>query len=441
MAWQLTVVDGADADRFFLLPTNGTAVVGSSHKHADICLNDLYVARTHCEIETEGDRIVITAMTNDKETIVNGQRVRQHMLMPGEVFRVGNSHLRLEEHADALEAEIVDDTFEVLDDESLSIADTTMFGLAPEGSTAGATVKMPAPSVKSGPAPRIEWDELDQLSGYQLAHFKIGPMLGRGHFGAVFRARDTEHRREVALKIIAPNFPAATVELQRFGKAIGAVAKTQEEHLVTWFSAGRSGHYCWIAQELIEGNSLAEILKNLEPSGKQRWVNALKLGLDLATALDAMFQRRIIHGNLTPANVLVTHDRTAKLNDLMFQQALLDSEWQQEKIEGKLLSEMAYLPPERVQPGAYWDASADIYSLGAIVYARLTGRPPHQGDTPGDTIERILHGKLELPKKLVKETPDLFQTVILKMLKASQEERYQNPVELKDALLQVQSRV
>ena len=78
----------------------------------------------------------------------------------------------------------------------------------------------------------------------------------------------------------------------------------------------------------------------------------LKLGLDLAAALDAMAERNIIHGNLTPANVLIGHDRTAKLNDLMFQQALQDSVWQKEKIEGKLLSEMAYLPPERVQPGA-----------------------------------------------------------------------------------------
>ena len=87
MPWRFTVVDGADAERIFMLPDSGTAVVGSSHKFADICLNDLYVARTHCEVEIDGDRVIITATTTEKETIVNGQRIRQHVMLPGEVLR------------------------------------------------------------------------------------------------------------------------------------------------------------------------------------------------------------------------------------------------------------------------------------------------------------------------------------------------------------------
>ena len=75
-----------------------------------------------------------------------------------------------------------------------------------------------------------------------------------------------------------------------------------------------------------------------------------------------------------------------------------------------------------------------------MIYARLTGRPPLQGDTPGETIERILNGKPELPQKFVKETPDLFQTVILKMLTANQEDRYQTPAEVRERLHQVQSK-
>jgi serine/threonine protein kinase len=100
---------------------------------------------------------------------------------------------------------------------------------------------------------------------------------------------------------------------------------------------------------------------------------------------------------------------------------------------------MPYLAPERVDPGAYWDALADIYSLGALIYARLTGRPPLAGPTPGATIEQILRGKIDLPQKYVKETPDRFQTVILKMLARNQEDRYPTPAYVLDRLMQVQA--
>src|SRR5258708_40168534 len=112
MPWHLMVVDGADANRFFVLPDSGTAVIGSSDKYADICLNDLYVARTHCEIEVDADHISLLALTADKDTLVNGRKIQHHVRMPGEVMRVGNSHLKLEAHGDdggVEDAEVVDD--------------------------------------------------------------------------------------------------------------------------------------------------------------------------------------------------------------------------------------------------------------------------------------------------------------------------------------------
>src|SRR5262249_36523928 len=110
--------------------------------------------------------------------------------------------------------------------------------------------------------------------------------------------------------------------------------------------------------------------------------------------------------------------------------AIKDSEWYKVRLQGKLLAELPYLPPERATPGGYWDGLADIYSLGALVYARLTGRRPIQGATPGETIERIQKRKIELPKKYVKDMPDAFQTVLMKMLATSQEDRYQTPEKL-----------
>src|SRR5262249_39843472 len=157
---------------------------------------------------------------------------------------------------------------------------------------------------------------------------------------------------------------------------IRQIAEISEEHLVRWYAAGKTSNYVWISQELIEGESLADLLTKHEPSAKVRWRNALKLGLDLAQALDCLFQRRIVHGNLTPPNILIGLDRTAKLNDLMFEQALEGSAWAAQRRDAKMKATLPYLAPERLEDRPYWNEVSDIYSLGVLIYQRLTGQPP-----------------------------------------------------------------
>jgi serine/threonine protein kinase len=416
MPWRLLVVDGADAKRFFPIPESGSVVIGNSHKHADICLHDLLVARVHCQLDIEDGRVTVTALSDDKETRVNGQKISTHTMEMGEVLRVGNSHLRLEPDPDAeevVEAEVAEEPAEVL--------------------TAVESAEQ-APA-EPAPVPRLSWDELDKLSGHTLAHFEIGPVLGRGHTAVTFKARDTEARREVALKVIGPAFPASGDELQQFARVIRKVAAIQEEHLVTWYAAGKTSRYVWISQELVEGESLAQVFKRGQSASLiLKWRNALKLGIDLAKALDFLAKRNIIHGNLTPANVLIGLDRTAKLNDLMFEEAMRSSQWYGERLEAKLLAELPYLAPERLEEGDYWDRAADIYSLGALIYARLTSRPPFEGSTPSAIIEAIRTGNLVKPRDIVRGCPDEFQAVVLKMLAHNPEHRYETPAQLLEAL-------
>jgi serine/threonine protein kinase len=398
MPWKLLVIDGADASRFFPLPAAGSMIIGNSHKFTDVCLNDLYVARVHCQIETEAEHVAVVALAEDRDTLVNGKKITQHDLQPGDVLRLGNTQMRLEE-----------------DDGSRPDPDEH-FAKSPDE------------------LPGLEWDELDQLSGHTLGHFEIGPMLGRGHHALVFRARDRQARQEVALKVIGPDFPADKAELKHFADTIRTVAEIQEEHLVRWYSAGKTAWYTWISQELIEGDSLAHIMQRDESTAKTKWRNAMRIAQDIGQALDCLFKRHIVHGNLTPANILVAMDRTAKLNDLLFEQAMGKSIWHLEVLEGKVLSELPYLAPERLDESAYWDSLADMYSLGVIVYERLTGRLPFHGKTPADTIDLIRTSQPVMPRKIIGDVPEAFQNLVLKMLKRNQEDRYQTPVELLAAL-------
>src|SRR5438552_18373014 len=96
MAQRLLVIDGADQGRVFALTEGSTLLIGSSTRQADICLNDLYVKRVHCLLHV-GDRLVVKDhQPNTGGIFVNGERVTEHELRPGDILRVGNSHLRLE---------------------------------------------------------------------------------------------------------------------------------------------------------------------------------------------------------------------------------------------------------------------------------------------------------------------------------------------------------
>ncbi len=246
-----------------------------------------------------------------------------------------------------------------------------------------------------------------------------------------FRARDRQARREVALKVIGPDFPASGDELQQFAKTISKVAQIQEAHLVPWYAAGRTNKYVWISQELIEGESLAHVLaRQQSASAMLKWRNALKLGIDLAKALDCLAKRQIFHGDVTPANIMIGLDLNAKLNDTLYTEALKSSRWYGERLEKKLLKQLPYLAPERLEEGAYWDALADIYSLGVVVYARLTGQLPYHSGKVSEMIKAIREGNLIAPRDIIRGCPQAFEDVVLKMLAHNQEDRYQTPAEI-----------
>jgi serine/threonine protein kinase len=399
MVMQLLVVDGADQDRIFTLPEEVELTIGSSRRHTDICLHDLHVRRVHCTVQVQGDRVLVTDGEDSPGTYVNGQKVSTHELRPGDVLRVGNSHLRLQSIGG-------DDEEEAADEEAAPAAPAKL--------------------------PDLPADRLAELSGHTLSHYELGPALGLGHSGVVFRARDLKGGQVVALKVLAPEFPKDTAEMQRFVGAMRRVLPLRHPHLVNLFNAGKTGPYCWFALEYVEGESLTQILERIGSGSRLNWKHAFRLAVHVGRALDFIHGQRLIHGNITPWNILTRlSDKLIKLNDLMLAKALEGSALQSVMVEGKLLAELPYLSPEQADPdSAYVDSLSDIYSLGAVVYARLTGVPPFQGANPEETLALIHGGALVKPRHHQPDIPEAFEAVVLKMLSRHQEDRYQTTEEL-----------
>jgi serine/threonine protein kinase len=398
MPKRLLVIDGADKGQSFLLPEAGTVRIGNSRKHTDICLHDLFVARVHCQIGVEGTRVTVSDQVTPNGILVNGAKVTQRELLLGDVVRVGNSYLRLEESAAAAaEADGTSETNE---------------------------------TVADGPKklPQLPPERLGELTGHTLGHFKVGVVLANGHCGTVFRARDLKTDEAVALKVLSPAFPADAEEMQRFVRVMKPLLAVHHPNLVAPRGAGKAGPYVWVAGELIDGESLAQVIPRLRTARKIEWRPALRVARHAARALDCLRQHHLVHANITPANILLAgEDGPARLADLGLWDALAGSALQRQVLDRKLHAELPYLSPEHINPDVPVDDLSDQYSLGTVVYGLLTGRPPFEGETPEETMARIYDALPVKPKEYQRSIPDGLQAAVLRMLAKYPEDRYPAP--------------
>src|SRR5262249_40825728 len=256
-------------------------------------------------------------------------------------------------------------------------------------------------------------------------------LLGRGRCGVVFRAENLKTKQPVALKVFSPQFPHNDQEAQRFARMLKPLLPLRHPHLVALSSAGKTGAYAWVAREYVEGESLVEVIGRLASAKQRDWRSACQVAVQVGRALDFARKHRLRHGKVTPANVLLQEsDQSAKLADLMLGAALEGSALWQAAQESRPAAELAYLAPEQAEPGAFVDDLSDLYGLGAIVYALLTGRPPFLGDTADEILQQMRgRTKVARPGAFNPTVPAALEKVVMKMLTRRQEDRFQTPAE------------
>jgi serine/threonine protein kinase len=393
MVARLVVIAGQDVGRQYILNSGtGPILFGRSQAHAEHAINDPHVSRLHFQIEEKSGQYILTDQGSSGGTLVNGRKVTQHQLKLGDIIRVGETQLRLQTEAGVPEKEASGD--------------------APKGPT-----------------------RLEDLPGQTLAYFKVEKMLAKGTSGCVFKAHDTKEDRTVALKVLWPEFSKNDEEMQRFVRTMKTLLPLCHPNLVMIYGAGRTGAFCWVAMEYVEGENLTSVIKRVGSDGKLDWKYALRVAVHLCRALNYAQQQQIIHRNITPTNILIrSMDQQALLGDLMLAKALEGSLANQITKPGEILGDVAYISPERTKGTAEIDGRSDIFSLGATIYALLTGRPPFEGLSLLDTIMKIRQAEPKKPKQFQPAIPDAFESLVLKMLAKKPEDRPQTAAELLAAL-------
>ncbi len=263
--------------------------------------------------------------------------------------------------------------------------------------------------------------------------YEIEVVLGRGGMGVVYKARHLALKRAVALKMVLAGGHAGPRELARFRIEAEAVARLQHPNIVQIHEVGEAGGRPYCALEFVEGGNLAGKIDGKPMPARE----AARLVEALARAMQLAHSRNAVHRDLKPANILLTADGTPKITDFGLPRQL-DSD-SGETQAGAVMGTPSYMAPEQASGHAHEAGpAADIYALGAILYACLAGRPPFQGTTVVETLDQVRTQEPVAPSRWQAGVPLDLETICLKCLRKEPEKRYASAAELADDLVRYQ---
>lgn len=261
----------------------------------------------------------------------------------------------------------------------------------------------------------------------RFGRYEIVAELGRGAMGVVYKARDPQIDRLVALKTVSLHGLAPEEEEEfrkRFLYEAQAAGRLHHPGIVTIFDVGEDAtdHSPYIVLELVAGETLNRILSREK---KLPIAPALQLATELADALDYAHAQGVVHRDVKPANILVTDDGHAKIADFGIAKLNLSHF----TLPGKVLGTPAYMAPEQLA-GEGVDGRSDIFSLGVILYAMVTGHSPFQGDSATTVCFKVVNREPMPPSAFDLDLPSALDGVIFRAMAKNPADRYQNGAEL-----------
>ena len=271
----------------------------------------------------------------------------------------------------------------------------------------------------------------DPIVGTGVAGYAIESVLGRGAMGVVYVARQPSPERRVALKLIAPAFAGDEMFRRRFLREATAAAAIEHPHILPVYAAGESNGILFIAMRLVDGPDLREILRG---SGvlPLEWVVSI-VG-QVGEALDAAHARGLVHRDVKPGNVLVTHQIDAEDTDFCYLTDFGVSTWTASSaatitLTGKMVGTANYVAPELIE-GGHVDGSSDQYSLGCVLYECLTGRAPFGARQSAAILYAHIHEQAPAPSSIRPDLPPGIDAVTDRVLRKAPGERYASCREL-----------
>ena len=275
------------------------------------------------------------------------------------------------------------------------------------------------------------------LIGRTLDRYQIGSKLGQGGMGVVYKARDTQLDRVVAIKVLPPEMMANPDRKQRFVQEARAASALNHPNIVTVYDVRSDAGLDFIVMEYVDGCTLDQTILS-KGIGITR---SLRLAAQIADALSRAHEAGIVHRDLKPSNVIVTPDDRVKVLDFGVAKLLDPGERAAEAATrsvpitdaGIAVGTAAYMSPEQAE-GKKIDARSDIFSFGAVLYEMITGRRPFAGESQVAILSKVLNEEPTPPGSLITGLSQEIERAIMRCLRKDPARRYQTMADLKVAL-------
>lgn len=266
-----------------------------------------------------------------------------------------------------------------------------------------------------------------------LSHqYEIIRPIGSGGMGSVYLARERALDRLVAIKVLRPDLAVAENHRERFRREARIAARLSHPGILGLYSFGEIDNLWYFVMAYVSGESLAE---KIAREGSLPWLDAHRIFSEMADALDCAHTNGVVHRDIKPSNILLDSE-TGRAILADFGISTMTGVADDLTVTGGIVGTPAFMSPEQ-GAGSDVDQRSDIYSLGSVAYAMLTGREPFQSDTPGGSIYRRLVEDATPMETLVPSIPSSLSAVVRKCMARDRDDRWSDARLLRDALASV----
>ncbi|MGO9467583.1 MAG: protein kinase domain-containing protein [Isosphaeraceae bacterium] len=276
-------------------------------------------------------------------------------------------------------------------------------------------------------------DDVPSPSGRAGSLGTIGPYevleeVGRGGMGAVLKALDPRLNRIVAIKVLTPGLAGDALARRRFTREAQAAAAVCHEHVVTIHAVDESDGQPYLVMQLVVGQSLQE---KINRSGLLGLEKILRIGMQIASGLAAAHAQGLVHRDIKPANILLENGiERVKITDFGLARAIDDASL---TASGTITGTPHYMSPEQARAEPI-DCRTDLFSLGGVMYAMCTGRPPFLADTTVAVLRKVSDDAPRPIRELNPDVPDWLTAIVAKLMAKDPAARYQTAQEVAEVL-------